>query len=83
MYAFPLILVVTHYILWFESLLMLNNPVSNTFLMYNKLINLYIYVKLILSTFSLLIYVKINIRNDYRSIIRYTRYTKNQNISLQ
>jgi len=29
MYAFPLILVVTHYLLWFESLLILNNPVSN------------------------------------------------------
>lgn len=28
MYAFPLILVVTHYLLWFESLLILNNPVS-------------------------------------------------------
>ncbi|XP_022177209.1 piezo-type mechanosensitive ion channel component-like isoform X5 [Myzus persicae] len=26
MYAFPLILVVTHYLLWFESLLILNNP---------------------------------------------------------
>lgn len=35
MYAFPLILVVTHYILWFESLLILNNPVSN--------INMYLY----------------------------------------
>lgn len=26
MYAFPLILVITHYLLWFESLLILNNP---------------------------------------------------------
>lgn len=34
MYAFPLILVVTHYLLWFESLLILNNPVSMKFLNY-------------------------------------------------
>lgn len=36
MYALPLILVVTHYLLWFESLLILNNPVSNIFLFHLK-----------------------------------------------
>lgn len=42
MYAFPLILVVTHYLLWFESLLILNNPVSNTIIYLYKMVRTYI-----------------------------------------
>lgn len=43
MFVLPLILVVMHYILWFESLLILNNPVSDIFIF---IINLFTRIKI-------------------------------------
>lgn len=51
MYALPLILVFTHYLLWFESLLILNNPVSCLICTYDYIINIIKY-----NFFSLKIY---------------------------